>query len=108
MIGYIRIADIPKFIISMVVGVILVCAFFALLSADALKRIPGWIFGGAMILILAASITAGHYIWEWIDDWRWGRKLRRPERNVYVSGHKLGKAIAVFGRRFRSKKSATH
>lgn len=110
MIGWTRIpiADIPKLIISVIVGAILTCALFALLSPDTLKLMPGWVFGGAMLVILAASIAAGNYIWEWIEGWELWGKLRLPKINIRRRGYQLGRAMARFGRRTSSKKPATH
>lgn len=107
MIGWTRIpiTDIPKLIITMVVGAILLCVLIAPLSPDTLRRMPVWVLGGAVLLILAASIAAGNYIGEWIEDWELWDKLRLPKMNVHRRGYQLGKAMAGIGRRARSKRS---
>ena len=70
MIGYIRIADVPQLIITLVVFVVLSLAFFVPLERfpDLEKAIPGSVIFGVVLLIVAASIVAGHYIWKWLDN----------------------------------------
>jgi hypothetical protein len=70
MIGYIRIADVPQLVITVIVFVILSCVFFVPLEhfPDLEKAMPGWVFIGVMLFIVTASIVAGHFIWKWLDD----------------------------------------
>lgn len=69
MIGYIRIADIPQFLISLVIGIVLAIGFVAIFEhfnfwGDTAAAVAAVLFIG----ILAFSIWAGHRIWNWIED----------------------------------------
>ncbi len=70
MVGYIRIADVPQLIITVIVFIVLTCAFFVPLDhfPDLEKAMPTWVFAGVMLFIVAASAVAGHHIWKWLDD----------------------------------------
>ena len=30
------------------------------------------VFGGVIVFIVVATISAGHYIWKWLDDYQSG------------------------------------
>jgi hypothetical protein len=69
MIGFIRVSDIPKMLVSFVVGIVLIGGFFwVLASFPNLLKLPEWVFIGIMLLILWVSFSAGEYIWERIRD----------------------------------------
>jgi hypothetical protein len=66
MIGFIRIADIPKMLVGFVVGVILFGAFLLILREfpSLMRHTPEWVLIGAVLLVLWASFELGDYIWE--------------------------------------------
>ncbi len=57
--------------VTVVVFFILTCVVFVPLDhfPDLEKAIPRWVFGGVIVFIVVASISAGHYIWKWLDDY---------------------------------------
>jgi hypothetical protein len=72
MIGFIRVADIPKMLIGFVVGLILLGALFGVLMSfpGLLRHTPEWVFMLAFFSIIGVSYTCGERIWEWIESRR--------------------------------------
>jgi hypothetical protein len=70
MIGFIRIADILKMLIGLLVGILLFGGFALAMESfpDLRRRTPEWVFAVAILLIFWAAIESGEPIWEWIQD----------------------------------------
>jgi hypothetical protein len=69
MIGLIRIADIPKFLIALIVGIILLVAVGSVFEHfHAHGKLAAGLFLAAFAGIFSFSYWAGDAIWEWIRD----------------------------------------
>jgi hypothetical protein len=80
MIGFIYVSDIPKFIISMVIAIVLlliwVPALFYFFPHGG--TVGAWLFGIGLVGTFLFSYWAGEKIWEWIEInlALWGDKYR--------------------------------
>lgn len=87
MIGFIRVADIPRLLISVLVGIVLLCLLFGLLLFAGVRKLPTsivqLIFLCAFACVFYLSVKIGDSVWDQIEGMR--ETSLRPELKQMIA-----------------------